>query len=306
MKVAVIGVGGTGGYFGGRLAANGHDVSFVARGANLVALRRDGLAVESVAGDFSVAPVRATGDPRDVGEVDFVLLCVKTWQLASAIATLSPAVGEHTAIVTLQNGVEAPAEVASTFGQDTVLPGIAKIFASQIGPGRVRHAGGPASLMFGEWDNRRTARVERLRAALTDSGVATAEPEDIWAELWAKFLFVVPFGGLGAAADAPAGVLRSRPGIRQLLADAMREIESVGRANGIRLPHGIVQTTMEFLDQQPAASTTSLQRDIVSGNPSELDSWTGAVVRLGAHSQTPTPIHRVLYEVLSLREQHGR
>jgi 2-dehydropantoate 2-reductase len=305
MKVAVIGVGGTGGYFGGRLAANGHEVSFVARGANLDALRRDGLAVESVVGDFSVAPVRATGDPRDVGEVDFVLLCVKTWQLAPAIAALAPLVGERTAIVTLQNGVDAPAEVAATFGQGAVLPGIAKIFANLNGPGRVSHAGGPASLMFAEWDNRPTARVERLRAALTDAGVATAAPEDIWAELWAKFLFVVPFGGLGAAADAPAGVLRSRPGTKRLLADAMSEIESVGRANGIRLPDDIVQTTMEFLDQQPAASTTSLQRDILSGNPSELDSWTGAVVRLGVLSQTPTPIHRVLYELLSLKEQHG-
>jgi 2-dehydropantoate 2-reductase len=124
MKVAVIGVGGTGGYLGGRLAANGHEVSFVARGANLAALRHDGLAVESVAGDFSVAPVRATGDPRDLGEVDFVLLCVKTWQLTPLIAALAPLVGEGTAIVTLQNGVDAPAEVAATFGQDTVLPGI--------------------------------------------------------------------------------------------------------------------------------------------------------------------------------------
>ena len=302
MKVAVIGVGGTGGYFGGRLAAGGHDVSIVARGAHLDALRSDGLIVDSVAGDFSIAPVRATDDPRDVGKVDVVLLCVKTWQLTPAVAALQPLMDGGTAVVTVQNGVEAPAEVAEAVGRDSVLPGIARIFASLDGPGRVRHVGGPASLTFAEWDNRSTTRVERFRTALRDSGVPTDVPADIWVELWAKFLFVVPLGGLGAATGAPVGVLRSRPGTRRLLVDAMREIRGVGLAMGVRLADDIVDNTMAFLDQQPAAGTSSLQRDILSGNRSELDAWTGAVVRLGERTGTATPVNNVLYEVLCVRE----
>ncbi|MFC7478952.1 ketopantoate reductase family protein [Luedemannella flava] len=200
MKIAVIGAGGVGGYFGGRLAAAGHDVAFVARGAHLDALLRDGLIVTSVAGDLAVRPVQATGDTREIGEVDAVLLGVKTWQLADAVAALPPLLGADTAVVSLQNGVEAPAEVAAVVGKTAVLPGIAKIFAWIEGAGRIRHAGGAASLAFAEWDNRPSERVRRLRAAFADAGagVTIVEPADIWAELWEKFLFVVSFGGLGA------------------------------------------------------------------------------------------------------------
>ncbi|MGE5828957.1 MAG: 2-dehydropantoate 2-reductase [Micromonosporaceae bacterium] len=301
MRLAVVGTGGVGGYFGGRLAAHGHDVSFVARGDHLRALRREGLAVQSVAGSFTVQPVQVTDDTREIGVVDHVLLCVKTWQLPPAIAMLAPLLGPGSAVMTLQNGVDAPEQVAAAVGRDAVLPGIAKIFASLDGPGRVSHAGGPASLTFAEWNNQPSDRVQQLRAALTESGVTAVTPADIWVELWSKFVFVVPLGGLGAATGVPVGVLRSRPGSRQLLADAMAEIERVGRAHGIELPDGIVATTMGFLDQQPETGTTSLQRDILAGRPSELDAWTGAVVRLGAQAATATPIHSVLYEVLSLR-----
>ncbi|MDP9867977.1 MULTISPECIES: 2-dehydropantoate 2-reductase [Streptosporangium] len=302
MKIAVIGAGGIGGYFGGRLAAAGHDVSFVARGAHLGALRSEGLTVESPAGDLAVPRVRATDDPRDIGEVDYVLLAVKTWQLAPAVAALAPLMGAGTAVVTLQNGVEAPAQVAEAVGRDAVLPGIAKIIAYLDGPGRVRHVGGLGSLTFAEWDNRATARVERLRAALDASAVTAVVPDDIWAELWAKFLFVVPLGGLGAVTDAPFGVLRSRPGTRRVLAEGMNEIRRVGQAMGVELADDIVERTMAFVDQQPAAGTSSLQRDILSGRPSELEAWTGAVVRLGARTGTATPVNALLYEVLSLRE----
>ncbi|MEW2529216.1 2-dehydropantoate 2-reductase [Streptomyces sp. NPDC047071] len=297
VRVAVIGTGGIGGYFGGRLAAAGHDVRFVARGAHLEALRRDGLRVDSTAGGFAVAPVRATDDTRDIGEVDYVLLCVKTWQLPSAIAALKPLVGSDTAVVTFQNGVEAPEQVAEEVGRGAVLPGTAKIIAHLDGPGRVRHVGGPAALAFAEWDNSASARVTRLVSALTGASVAAAAPDDIWAELWAKFLFVVPFGGLGTVTDAPFGVLRSRPGTRRLLVEGMTEIQQLAAAHGVALPEDVVPRTLDFIDQQPAEGTSSLQRDILSGRPSELDAWNGSVVRLGERTGTPTPVNRYLYEV---------
>jgi 2-dehydropantoate 2-reductase len=302
MKFAVIGVGGVGGYFGGRLAAGGHDVWFVARGDNLAALRRDGLTVESIAGDFAVAPAQATADAGQIGEVDFVLLCTKTWQVPAAVAQLRPMIGAGTGVVTLQNGVDIPESVAAAVGRDAVLPGAARIFSNLESPGRVSHVGGPASVVFAEWDSRPTDRVDRLVAAFSNSAVPATASADIWAELWAKFLFVVPFGGVGAATGAPIGVLRSRPGTRELILAGMREIGEVAVALGIKLPHDAIQAAMDFTDGLPAAATSSLQRDIAAGQPSELESWTGAVVRLGARSGTPTPVSSVLYELLSLHE----
>lgn len=304
VKLAVVGAGGIGGYFGGRLAAAGHDVRFVARGAHLEALRHDGLSVEGPAGGFHVAPERlgATGDTRDIGAVDFVLLGVKTWQLPDAIDALAPLIGPETAVVTTQNGVRAPAEVARAVGKDAVLPGSAKIITQLEGPGRVRHVGGLGALAFGEWDNRPSHRVEHLRTALTGAGVTAAEPQDIWAELWAKFMFVVPLGGLGAITDAPIGTVRTRPGTRRMLVAAMTEIQHLAEAAEVQLPDDIVEETLAFVDRQPAAGTTSLHRDMAAGRRSELDAWTGSVVRLGARLGIPTPVNGFLYDVLGLRE----
>ncbi|MCM0675153.1 2-dehydropantoate 2-reductase [Micromonospora phytophila] len=301
MRIAVIGAGGIGGYFGGRLANAGYDVGFLARGAHLEAMRRQGLTVRSVAGDFVVPQVHASDDPGDLGVADVVLLAVKTWQLDVVVDSLGPIVGPDTAILTTQNGVDTPDRVAERFGRAAVLPGSAKIFANLDEPGQVRHVGGPGLLTYGEWDNQVTPRVDGLRRALDDAGVRTAVPVDIWTELWSKFLFVVPFGGLGAATDATIGVLRSRPGTRQLLVTLMREIRDVARARGIHLPDDILESTLAFVDQQPASGRSSLQRDILAGRPSELEAWTGAVVRLGAATGTGTPAHDMLYELLSAR-----
>ena len=307
IRIAVLGAGGVGGYFGGRLAAAGHEVTFVARGEHLAALRRDGLAVESVGGDFTVAPVRATDDTGEVGEVDYVLLGVKTWQLEPAIASLKPLIGPDTAVITTQNGVEAPHQVAAAIGREAVLPGAVEVIAFLDGPGRVRQIGGGGKLTFAEWDNRRTARVEQLRDALQGSGLIGSVAPDIWAALWSKFLALGSVGAIATLAGAPYGVLRTRPGTRQLILDSMTEIQQVAKASGINLPIDAVATTMAFLDSLPEAGTTSLQRDINAGRPSELEAWTGAVVRIGRQTGTPTPLNDVLYELASARSQviHG-
>jgi len=308
MRIAVLGTGGIGGYFGGRLAASGHDVTFLARGPHLEAIRDQGLVVTSVAGDFTVRPAQVTDDLASIGPVDAVLLAVKTWQLPPVLEKLPALVGPHTGVITVQNGVEAPDQTAAAVGRSAVLPGIAKIFAYIEAPGRVTHAGGPASLVFDEWAPASGAtagvpseRVARLREAVTASGAASPAPDDIWAELWSKMLFVVPFGSLGAALDATIGRLRSKPSSRILLEDAMREVEALARARGIRLPPRVVEGTMAFVDDQPADATTSLQRDLLEGRPSELDAWTGAVVRLAGEVGVDVPLHRLLLEVLTSR-----
>jgi len=304
MRIAVLGTGGVGGYFGGRLAAAGHDVTFLARGAHLDAIRANGLVVTSVLGDFTVQPAKATDDIASIGQVDVVLLAVKTWQLPPVLAALPGLMGPDTAVVTTQNGVEAPGQVAAAVGRDAVLPGIAKLFVHLDGPGRITHAGGPGSLAVDEWTatpGSPSERVVRLRKAIIDSGATSPEPEDIWAELWSKMLFVVPFGSLGAALDATIGELRTEPSSRLLLEAAMHEVEALARARGIRLPDSVVAGTMAYVDDQPADGTTTLQRDLLEDRPSELDAWTGAVVRLAAASGVAVPLHQLLLEVLTGR-----
>lgn len=306
MRVAVIGTGGIGGYFGGRLAAAGHDVTFVARGAHLAAIVERGLVVESVNGDFTVSPAVATDSLTGIGKVDLVLLAVKTWQVEHVLEALRPLVGRDTAIMTTQNGVEVPHQVAAVHGQASVLPGVAKIFASIEAPGRIRHIGGPASLSFAEWDNSVSGRVRDIREALASAGVTVIVPDDIWVDLWSKFLFVVPFGMLGAATDSDLGSIRSDAGTRSLLIEAMREIEDVARAHGVDLPEGIVQGTLRFVDDQPEGGRSSLQRDLLGGRPHELDAWVGAVTRLGADVGVATPVHDVLGATLALRGAAAR
>jgi 2-dehydropantoate 2-reductase len=208
--------------------------------------------------------------------------------------------------MTLQNGVEAPGQVADIVGRNAVLPGIARIFAHLEAPGRVRHVGGPASLTFAEWDQTPSDRVTVLRQALTAAGVAALPTADVWADLWAKFLFVVPVGALGSATNAPIGILRSRPGTRRLLQRAMGEIRDLAVAMGIALPIGAVEEAMAFAGQQPADGRSSLQRDLLAGRPSELEAWSGAVVRLGERAGVPTPVNSVLYEVLAALVPPGR
>jgi 2-dehydropantoate 2-reductase len=303
MRVAVIGTGGIGGYFGGRLAAAGHEVVLVARGDHLAAIRRDGLRVHSVAGDVHVAPAEATDDPAHIGTVDLVLVAVKTWQLAGVLPLLPGLLRADTAVLTTQNGVEAPAVVAEVVGQGAVLPGVAKIFAMVTAPGTVSHVGGPASLTFGEWDDRRSPRVTAICEAFTAADVDVSASTAVWTDLWAKMLLVVPLGGLGAALDAPVGELRTSH--RSLLAEAMAEVAALARARGVTLPDTAVERALGFVDQQPADATSSLQRDVLAGRASELDAWTGAVVRLAAESGVGVPVHRTLLAVISARHPHA-
>ncbi|MBI1758685.1 MAG: 2-dehydropantoate 2-reductase [Actinobacteria bacterium] len=304
-RIAVVGAGGVGGYLGGRLAAAGHDVRFLVRGAGLAALRRTGLRVTTDTIGWSVPELRASDAPSHIGEVDFVLLCVKTPQLPVAVEALGPMIGADTAVITIQNGVEAPEQVAAGIGRDRVLPGMVRVVATKVGPGDVRHVGAPGAVGFAEWDGRESERVVRLRDALRDAQVTALEPTDIWVALWMKFLLLAPVGSLGAATGgATIGELRSRAGTRRLLITGMREVHETGTALGIALPADAVDNAITVMDQQQPEVTTSLQQDILAGRPSELDAWTGAVVRLADRAGRAAPVHEMLYELLAARVSH--
>ena len=302
MRIAIFGAGGAGGYFGARLARSGEDVTFIARGKHLEAIREHGLRVDSIIGDFVVAPVQATDDPARVGAVDMVLLGVKAMQVTTVLPALRPLVGSETTIVPLQNGVEAAGQIAEEFGARHVVGGLAKIISFKVGAGHIRHAGADPYIAIGELDKQPRERTERLRQVFERSGITAEVPSDIEAALWQKFLFVVSWGGVGAITDAPIGVLRSVPETRGMLELSMSEVLSVAQAKRIAVTDDIVQQTMAFVDTLPQSGTTSLHRDVVDGKPSELDYWNGAVVRLGQEVGVATPLNRFIYNSLLPRE----
>lgn len=306
MRIAVVGAGGVGGYFGARLLAGGQDVAFVARGETLRALATDGLRLTGASGDLHLAPVRAVGDPREVGTVDVVLVAVKSWQLSGVAATLAPLVGPATVVVPLLNGVEAPAELAAALGAGPVAAGLCGIVAYLVAPGQVHHEGVAPFVRFGELDNRESPRLERLRAAFAAAGVRAEIPADIHAALWMKLLFIAPVSSVGALVRAPAGAWRELAGARDLARRAMSETVAVAAARGVTLPADAVERTLLFLDALAPASTSSLQRDFEAGRRSELDAQVGAVVRLGAAAGVETPVCRLLYDCLLPQELAAR
>lgn len=306
MRIAVVGAGGVGGYFGARLLAGGEDVAFVARGETLRALATDGLRLTGASGDFHFAPVRAVGDPREVGTVDAVLVAVKSWQLPGVAATIAPLVGPATVVVPLLNGVEATAELAAALGAPPVAAGLCGIVAYLVAPGHVHHEGVAPFVRFGELDNRESPRLERLRAAFAAAGVRAEIPADIHAALWMKLLFIAPVSSVGALVRAPAGAWRELEGARDLARRAMRDTVEVAAALGVALPADAVERTLLFLDALAPASTSSLQRDFEAGRRSELDAQVGAVVRLGAAAGVETPACRLLYDCLLPQELAAR
>ena len=306
MRVAIFGTGAVGGYFGGRLAQAGEEVVFIARGEQLRALREGGLRVDSLKGDFSVQPVQATGDPAQAGIVDAVLVGVKAWQVPEAAEAMRPLVGPETFVVPLQNGVEAPDQLAAVLGAEHVLGGLCRIVGQVVEPGHVRHAGLEPYVAFGELDNRTSGRAERLRGAFERAGVTAEIPLDIQVAMWAKFLFIASFSGVGAVTRAPAGVLRSLPETRDMLEQAMREVLAVAHARGVALPEESVPRTMALIDGLPPGGTASMQRDVMQGRPSELESQNGAVVRLGREVGVATPLHAFIYHSLIPMELKAR
>jgi 2-dehydropantoate 2-reductase len=298
MRIAVVGAGGVGGYFGGRLAAAGEDVTFIVRGRPFETLR-----VESVKGDFVVERAKVTNDAATVGNVDAVLMCVKTWQVPEATASILPLIGDDTVVVPLENGMEAPEQIAAIVGREHAAGGLCGIIAFLVGPGHVRHVGAEPFVMFGELDNGRGERLERLCDAFIRAGVKAEIPPDIHRSMWSKFLFIVPTSGLGAITRVPIGVWRSMPETRELAERAVREIIALAAARGAALPEDAFERTMERYDAMPADATTSLQRDIMEGKPSELEAQLGAVVRMAAESGVDVPVCDFIYRCLLPQER---
>jgi len=307
MRIAMFGSGSVGGYFGGRLAEADQDVVFIGRGDHLNAIERDGLRVESTEGNFTIQPAQASADPAAVGPVDVILVCVKAWQVPQAAVAVRPMIGAETIVVPLQNGVEAPSQLVAVLGTDHVLGGLCRIMSSVVAPGHIRHAGIDPYVAFGRLDKQPSASAERLRDAFSlAKGVRVEIPVDIRVAMWRKFLLIAAWSGMGALTRTPIGLIRTQPETRQMLLQALQEIQAVAVAHGVALPHEAIGETLAFIDGLPPQGTASMQRDIIAGRPSELASQSGAVVRLGREVGVEVPVHTFIYQSLLLLEMQAR
>lgn len=314
MKIAVYGAGGVGGYYGAALARAGHEVALIARGAHLQAIRSHGLRVRSPGssgspdGDLLTRPALATADPSEVGPADAVVVAVKSIDLSRAAERMGPLLGEdqNTLVVPLLNGVDAHELLAGALGRRWVGKGLTRIISRVSAPGEVSHEGLEPYIAMAEWDGSASPRANALVSALREAGVQAEVPHDIDVAIWQKFLMVCSLGGVCAACRQPAGPVRAQPESRALLRRAMEEIVALATARGVALPHDAVDKAMALADSVPPDGTSSLHRDIVDGRPSELDDWSGAVVRLAAESGVPVPTHGFVYAVLRPSEQAAR
>ena len=306
MKIAVYGAGGVGGYYGAVLARAGYEVSLVARGEHLAAIRQCGLRVLSPNGDFTVHPAAATDDPAEIGEVDAVIVAVKSPHLAAVRDGIAPLLGPDTLVVPLLNGVNAHETLLPAVGRARMAKGLTRIVSEISRPGEIRHVGLEPYVAMAEWDGGTSPRVEALVRALIEAGVQAEVPPDIDAALWFKFLMICSIGGVCAACRMPVGPVRTLPETRELLRLAMQEVADVARAHGIALPADAVTRALRIADTLPPEGTSSLQRDLAAGVPSELDDWSGAAVRLGARAGVPTPLQSFIYSVLLPREIKAR
>jgi 2-dehydropantoate 2-reductase len=300
MRILVMGSGGVGGYFGGRLAQAGNDVTFVARGAHGAALRERGLRLKSSAGDLHLPQVKVTQDPADAGLVDLVLFSVKLWDTESAALALRPVLKADTAVISFQNGVVKDDLLARALGAAHVVGGVAYIAATIGEPGLIVHNGAMARLVFGELDGRSSERLTRFAQACAAAGITHELTPRIALALWEKFVFLSSLAAATSLARQPIGPIRYQPRARSFLHDLIDEAVQVGRAEGVPLPPEYAESRLAFADTLPATMTSSMHHDLQRGNRLELPWLSGDVVERGRRLGVATPCHRAVVDMLSL------
>ena len=298
MRIAIMGTGGVGGYYGGLLSQQGQEVIFIARGAHLQALREKGLRVKSVHGDFLVSPAKATDNPTEVGPVDLILFTTKTYHTDIAAQAIKPMVGKETVVVPLQNGIDAAERIGAHVGREHLVGGVTWLSAAIEAPGVIGQYSQFRRVVLGEFDGRMTARLKKIYETLQTTGIDVELSDDIFTVLWTKFVFISSISALGSLTRVSVGEYRHIPETRDILIEALGEVTAVGRAAGAQLEADLVDKTLEFIDNTAPDMKTSMQRDVEAGRPSELESMLGVVPRLGRETGVATPVMRLAYAVL--------
>jgi 2-dehydropantoate 2-reductase len=305
MRISIIGAGGVGGYFGGRLAQAGNEVTFIARGEHLRAIQENGLIVKSHLGDFTVKPANATDKIETVAKADMVVICTKAWQVKEIAKIIAPLIGKETIVLPLQNGVLAADELSEFIPRQNIVGGLCRIFSMIESPGVINHWGVDPTIVFGELNNEHSERITRLKNTFTKAGITNINSPDIQAELWKKLL-LISSGALLAVTRTNYGELRNVPETKSLLFELSAEIYNVAIASGIKLPENLVEKTMKTVEGFPAESTCSLTRDIWEGKPSEIEYQNGTIVRLGEKHGVSTPVNRFVYNSILPMELKAR
>ncbi|MCM2326955.1 MAG: 2-dehydropantoate 2-reductase [Lysobacter sp.] len=299
MRIAFMGSGGLGGYFGARLCSGGADVHFIARGKHLQAMRSQGLRIEGP-GAIQIPRVNATDDPGEVGVVDFVMLCVKLWDTEAALQQIRPMVGPATTIISFQNGVLKDQYLRAAYDESQIMGGVGYVATTIDRPGVIRQTGPMQRLLFGEFDGSRSARGQALLAACLAGGINAELSENILREIWQKYVFLVGLSGTTTTVRKPIGPIRKNPQTRAFLLDVMREVVSVGRAQGVDLAEDYAEVRLKLADDVAYDMTSSMHHDLERGNPLEVRWLAGGVVELGQRKGVPTPLNRAIADILAL------
>src|SRR5512138_683379 len=306
MKILVMGTGGVGGYYGGLLAKQGHEVTFISRGAHLYAIRHEGLKVKSVHGDFTVAPADAIEDPSKLGPMDLVLFCVKTYNTDEAAEAIRPAVGPQTAVLSLQNGIDAAERIGKVVGVEHVVGGTTWLSSAVESPGIIKQVSQFRRIVLGELGGGRSERVQSIYEALNQTGITVEVSEDIRKILWTKFVFIASASSLGSLTRLPIGEYRSIPETRSLVSSIMREVEALARAQGVQVDSDVVQKSLDFVDNAAPHIKPSMQLDVENGRRTELESMVGVIGRKGRELGVPTPAADFVYAALLPVEMKAR
>ncbi|GAA4308418.1 2-dehydropantoate 2-reductase [Pontixanthobacter gangjinensis] len=306
MEILVYGIGGVGGYFGGRLANAGLNVSMIARGEHLKQIQDHGLEVESIKGDFRVKPKMATSDVAEVPTPDLIILGIKSWQIPSVAAELKTIIGENTVILPLQNGADNYEKLVEILPKKNVLAGLCFIVSYVEKPGKIKHASYEPKIVFGEADNSKSDRVMQIHDILDEAGIENNIPDSIQLEIWKKFLFICTVSGIGGLTRVPIDKIRDSEYLYKMMRDSAKEINEIGKAKGIPLTEKHLEMVFEIINSQPEGTTASTQRDIMNGKPSELENFNGFIVREGEKLGLKTPVNRFIYECLKPMETEAR
>ena len=295
---AIMGSGGMGGYIGAKLSQAGYRVSFIARGAHLEAMQNNGLKIEGPDETFVIDPNQATSDPRDIGPVDFVIFCVKLWDTEAAGEQCRDLVGPNTAVLSMQNGVDAEPILSGILGSQHVMGATSEIGANIIEPGFVRRFTPFAIIRFGEFDQIRSARSIQFSDAITAAGLGAEHVDSISLTIWDKFLWLVGASALNCVTRQPFGPVREDPDTRALLRQIMEEVMSVANAKGIPLTNENIETRLDYIDSLPGQAKVSMALDLERGNRLELPWLSGTAIRMGRELNVPTPANNVIYAAL--------
>ena len=304
MRIAIMGSGGVGGYFGGRLAHGGADVNFIARGKHLAAMRSNGLRIEGLE-QIHIKQVNTTDDPKEIGVADIVLLCVKLWDTEQALTEIKPMVGTKTTVISLQNGVLKDQYLRAAFDERQLMGGVGYVATTIEAPGVIRQTGPMQRLLFGEFDGSRSPRAEGFLAACLAGGINAELSSDIVREIWQKYVFLVALSGTTTTIRKPIGPIRSNPQTRAFMLDVMREVVEVARAHGAAVPADYAEVRLQLADDVSPDMTSSMHHDLQRGNRLEVGWLSGGVVKLGHEKGVSTPLNRAIADILALHADGG-